>query len=658
MFVFDIFKSEARRLRTLSIVVAAGMLALLGGLWFVQIVSGKRMEGKLEVQSFRSPQVPAQRGRILDRNGLALVENHPQYNAVLYLEELRSQFTNEYFSHVLKEYVREHPGSGAGRLPPRITLPLRLEANYRVVSNITYEVGTALEQPMTLNRERFWHFYTDYTFMPLQILTNLNARQVAIFSEKLSGLAGLDLERQPVVNYPHKTTAAHLLGYVVRTGEDRKYLPPGYKGATGIEAAFDGQLKGRPGTNLVLVNNEGYRQRTETLAANQAGEDVYLTISLPLQEAAEAALFGVGGAGVRGAAVVMDVHTGELLALASSPTFDPNEFVSGVSPARWEQLNDARLQPQLNRATYDAYPPGSTFKIITTLACLESGVMDVNEPFMVPADPEDPRHGAFMEQGYHIKDTAPPGEYKFENAFFHSSNTYFSHYGMKVGLRKLLEVARRFHLGEKTGFAIAREEVAGNVPLPEQAGKTMLLNSAPYVAIGQEITVTPLQMTVLIAAIANGGIILRPRLVSGARSLETGEVEELDPVSGPRDQVHIDPRHLQILRNAMLQDTEHPGANGYDAFHGIKAGRVLEDAHFQVAGKTGTAQVNSPGLDYRDVTWFDSYGPFNDPRYAVVVMVVGGGSGGTTCAPVARKIYEAIVTMESKGALQRALTRN
>ena len=204
MFIFDIFKSEARRLRTLSLVMAAGMLALLAGLWFVQIVSGKRMEGKLEVQSFRSPQVPAERGRILDRNGQALVENRPQYNVVLYLEELRSQFTNEYLTHVLKEYAREHPGTGTGRLPARVTTPLRVEANYRVVSNITYEVGTALQQPMTLDRGRFQHFYTDYTFMPLQILTNLNARQVAIYSEQLSGQTGLDLDRLPVVSYPHR----------------------------------------------------------------------------------------------------------------------------------------------------------------------------------------------------------------------------------------------------------------------------------------------------------------------------------------------------------------------------------------------------------------------------------------------------------------------
>ena len=128
---------------------------------------------------------------------------------------------------------------------------------------------------------------------------------------------------------------------------------------------------------------------------NQAGEDIYLTISLPLQQAAERALAALGR--VRGAAVVMDARTGDILAMASAPTFDPNEFVTGVSPARWEQLNDARLQPQLNRATYDAYPPGSTFKIITTLACLESGVMDVNEIYHVPPDERDTRSTGFLK---------------------------------------------------------------------------------------------------------------------------------------------------------------------------------------------------------------------------------------------------------------------
>jgi penicillin-binding protein 2 len=635
--------------------MAAGMLALLAGLWFVQIVSGKQMQGQLEKQSFRQPRVAAERGNIFDCYTNALVANHPQYNLVLYLEDLRSQFTNEYYSRVVKEYARDHPGTSA-RLPYKVANPLHLEADWRVVSNINSQVASALGQPMTLDRERFDHFYTNYTFLPLPIVTNLNSNQVAVFAEKLSSQTGLDLETQPVVSYPHKTTAAHLLGYVVRTGGDRKYMAPGYKGTTGIQAAFDGWLTGKPGTNLVLVNNEGYRQHEDILAPKQAGKDIYLTIILPLQQAAEKALVAEVGTNARGAAVVMDARNGDVLAMASSPTFDPNEFVAGVSPERLEQLNDRKLKQQLNRATYDAYPPGSTFKIITTLACLESDVMDVNEIYHNAANPRDPVHGLFAEQGYDIKDTAPPGDYDFEKAFYHSSNSYFSHYGLKAGLRKLLEVAKRFHLGEKTGFA-TREEVAGIVPRPDQAGKTMPLNSAPYVAIGQEITVTPLQMTVMIAAIANGGTIYYPRIVKEIRSSGTGgRVETNFPEGRVRDKVVLDPQYLAILRHAMLQDTEHPDANGYKAFH--PPDRALELAHFQVAGKTGTAQVNSPALDYKRVTWFDSYGPYDDPRYAVVVMIVDGTSGGDTCAPVAERIYKAIVTLEKGGPAKRVASLN
>jgi len=639
MFIFDIFKREARRLRTLSVAMAGGMLLLLAGLWFVQIVSGKQMQGLLERQSFRRPQVAAERGNIFDCNGLALVKNRAQYNVVVYLEDLRSQFANEY-SQMAKEYLQEHRLPPAAKLPAKTAAPLHLEADYRVVSNLSYRVAAVLQQPVTLDPERFRTFLHESIFMPLQILTDLNAKQVAVFSEQLSGQPGLDLERQPVVSYPYKTAAAHLLGYVVRTGGEKKYQSPGYKGNTGLEAAFDDKLTGEPGTNLVLVNNEGYRQHEETLVPKQGGKDIYLTISLPLQQAAEKALARYG---VRGAAVVMDARTGDVLAMASMPAFDPNEFVAGVSQKRWEDLNDARLQPLFNRAT-DAYFPGSTFKIITTLACLESGVMDVNEIYH--------NAGKFTESGYDIDDTAPAGDYNFESAFYHSSNSYFCHYGMRAGLRKLFEVARRFHLGEKTDFPTG--EAAGIVPRPEQAGgKAWPVNAAPYVSIGQEISVTPLQMTVMIAAIANGGTIFWPRVVKEIRSSGTGEVEQSFPAGRVRDTVLLNPQHLQILRHAMLEDTEHPGANAYEKFH--QPGHLLlQQAQFQVAGKTGTAQVNSPGLDYRHVVWFDSFGPYNDPRYAVVVMIVDGGSGGLTCAPVAEEIYEAIVKTEKAGLSRQA----
>jgi penicillin-binding protein 2 len=660
MFIFDTFKREARRLRVVSVVMAAGFLALLAGLWFVQIVSGKEMRGKMEWQSLKTNAVPPVRGRILDRTATnVLAENQPRYNVVLYLEELRSQFEGEYTNHVLPdytnrlvaEYLRRHPGPAqpppaAAKLPSGARPALRMEAKYNVVSNISSRVGLLLSQtaaPVALDPAQFRRFYTNYTYEPMLILTNLNPGQIAVFSEQLSGQPGIELDTQPVRFYPHKETAAHLLGYVQRTEESagRRYLPAEYEGERGLEKAFDDLLHGEPGSDLVLVNNENYRQRQEVLSPNQYGWDLCLTLDLAVQQAAEKAL--AKSATLRGAAVVMDVRSGDILAMASAPAFDPNEFVSGISLARAGQLDDPKLKPQVNRATFDAYPPGSTFKIITALAGLESGVLDPEAVYHSPPNPLKPTQGIFEEEGYRIDDTAPPGDYNFERAFYHSSNAYFCHYGMKTGLRKLLEVAGRFHLGEKTGFA-TREEVAGAVPPPEQAGRKMPLNSAPYVAIGQEITVTPLQMTVLIAAIANGGAIFWPRLVTHAVSPETGDVKELFPKARVRDQVRLDPRHLQIIRQAMLQDTEHPDATAYKEFH--SANGTPDLPNFHVAGKTGTAEVKSPELDYKKVTWFASYGPYENPRYAVVVMVLDGGSGGGTCAPVALEIYKTIVKQE------------
>jgi penicillin-binding protein 2 len=647
MFIFDIFKREARRLRIVSVAVAAGMFVLLAGLWYVQIVSAQQLESRLLQQSFREVQVPGVRGRILDRNGKVLAENRPQYNAVLYLEDLRGQFGSEYSNHVRKEYLREHPGLPASKLP---WSKLYQEAEYNVVSNISHRVGMELGQTNEIDPGKFRGFYRDYRHVPFQILTNLNAKQVAIFSEKMSDHPWLDLEAQPVRSYPLHDTAAHLLGYVQRTGENPKYLPADYEGRSGIEGAFDEQLAGQPGTNSVLVDYLGYRQpKHDVISEAQPGKDLCLTIDTNIQKAAESAL-----SNLRGAAVVMDVRNGDILAMVSAPAFDPNEFVGGVSQARWKELNDPKLKPMDNKAiSYDTYPPGSTFKIITAIACLESGVMDPEETYRVAPNKDDPIHGVFTEDHYHIDDTAPPGDYNFEKAFFYSSNTYFCHYGMKAGLRKLLEVAKRFHLGEKTGFP-THDELAGDVPGPEQAGKSKPMNSAPYVAIGQEIQVTPLQMTVMIAAIANGGTIFWPRIVSHTISSD-GTVEELFKPGRVRDQVQINPQHLQLIRHAMLEDTENVEAKAHPFFFSGSTPRL---PNFRVAGKTGTAEVKSQAYDYKKVTWFDSYGPYENPRYAVVVMVVGGGSGAIACAPVAMRIYQAIIRQEQAGRPKAAVALN
>ena len=364
-------------------------------------------------------------------------------------------------------------------------------------------------------------------------MPDLAPKQVARFAEQLSGQPDLELETQPVRSYPNGSLAAHVLGFVRRADPDAEqisYTLPDYEGKTGVERVYDAQLRGRAGVKLVLVNSLNYRQREDIETPNEPGGDIYLTIDLALQRAAEKAL-AEAQPNVRGAVVVMDVRNGDILVMASAPAFDPNKYVAGLTPGELAALDDPKYTPQINRAIGGNYPPGSTFKIITAIACLETG-LDPNEVF------DSPGEYRASPAARPIKDTAGPGQFDFNRAFFRSSNTYFIHNGMKAGLRKILEVAKRFHLGEKTHFPIG-PEVAGNMPGPEQAGVSLLRSSTPDVCIGQEITTTPLQMACVIGAIANGGTIYWPRLASHSYSPETGDEEQLFAPGRIRDRVEI-----------------------------------------------------------------------------------------------------------------------
>ena len=236
-----------------------------------------------------------------------------------------------------------------------------------------------------------------------------------------------------------------------------------------MERVFDDQLRGQPGVKLVLVNNLNYRQREDIETPNEPGDDIYLTIDLALQHAAEKALADAQ-ANVRGAVVVMDVaqrrHSGHgLRARLSTRTISCAGLTHGRSRTR---LNDPKYTPQINRAIDGAYPPGSTFKIITAIACLESG-LDPNEVF------DSPGEYRASPKARPIGDTAGAGKFNFERAFYRSSNTYFIHLRHEGGLRKILEVAKRFHLGEKTGISTSARKWRAMFPAPEEAGVSMPL---------------------------------------------------------------------------------------------------------------------------------------------------------------------------------------
>jgi penicillin-binding protein 2 len=292
-------------------------------------------------------------------------------------------------------------------------------------------------------------------------------------------------------------------------------------------------------------------------------------------------------------------------------------------------LQDKTLKPQRNRATQEIYAPGSIFKVVTAMACLEAGVVD-------PADVLN-NPGFIMVGRQRIKDLAPAGEYDFKQAFTKSSNTYFIHYGLLAGMENIARLGHRLHLGERCELPTLQDS-GGDFPSERAIRSHWLDGDTANLCIGQgPIAVTPIQMAVMISAVANGGKVFWPRLVDRVEPAEalSGEETTRYPSGRVRDTLGVSERTLNVVREAMVADVEEGGTGK----------RALIDG-FRVCGKTGTAEIKQGARVVDHTTWFASYGPFESPRYTVVVMVESGSSGGGTCAPIAKQIYEALLKRE------------
>jgi penicillin-binding protein 2 len=667
MLVFDELKKNDPQLRLVAMALAAGLCILVAGLWWVQVVSSREYQAHLETQSSRSVRMPAARGKILDREGRVLAENQPSYNLSLFLGDLQKKFNDAYdelhkqaiaarekqLGRPLSKEDRKQFAFKAGQLEQ-----LRAQARFAVANNITAQVSQKLQQPITLDMKNFERACTNSSYVPYPIVKNMSATDIARFEEQFSGVIGVDLDLQSVRAYPDGTTAAHLLGYVLRDDRSAEgensffdYRLPDYSGKVGIEAGFDSQLRGQAGEESLVINSRGYRQSENILDQPEPGHNVVLTVDLDIQRAAEDAIVAHQGADVRAAVVVMDVRSGDVLAMVSSPEINP-VYMSN-SPA---YLNDPKLQPQINRATYGNYAPGSIFKPIVGLAALENG-LNPEEIYDVQPDPRQPAHGAIKVGTRTIGDTVSPGPYNFKRAIEESSNSYFIFNGLRTGIQKIVRLAGKFHFGERTGLP-TMQETRGIFPtLKQVTASDWRDGDSANICFGQgQMAVTPMQVAVAYSAIANGGTVLWPRLVERIEPQDpaVGEAATNFPSGLVRDHIGVSARSLKILHDAMLSETEDPEGSGYRAFH--EAGSIL---NLRVCGKTGTAQVeNERGQKTGWNYWFASFAPFENPRYAVVVMVqsdVTLGSGGTVCAPIAHDIYAEIVKKENATTTPRML---
>ena len=412
MLIFDQIRKNDAQLQLLALLLCVGLAILLAGLWWVQIVNASRYRATVEIQSFRTVRLAAVRGKILDRNGVALAENRPSYNVSLYLEELSSAFKKDFkntrprkvvttdlpfwkdwlgISPVKTQYVR---------LSEAESTQVIRASRYRVVQGVANKVAGVLQTPLTLNFTNFTRHYETARAMPLCVATNLSPQLVARFEEQSGNSLGVDLEIQSKRSYPHSNIAAHVIGYVrsddsSAVGEDAyfSYRTADYRGLVGIEGGFDQTLRGRAGAKSVQVNNLGYRQMENIWEQAVPGQNIVLTIDLAVQREAEIALRKQIGSSGRGAVVVMDVRTGDILALVSNPTFSPNQFAHGISQRDYDQIQE--LTAAKNRATAETYQAGSVFKTIVALAALETPQAHFNplENYHVEANPNKPTAG-------------------------------------------------------------------------------------------------------------------------------------------------------------------------------------------------------------------------------------------------------------------------
>jgi len=614
--------------------ILAGIILLaLGGvvlrLYYVQIARGEEYTKKIRSSSQVTVRIPAVRGEILDRNGIPLVQNRASFEVDFYLPEMVRAYRQTKGAVPKTSYRAVVHGMLTNKEEPDVV---------RIVGE---EVIPRLEQlglAQDFNSSRMQAHYRNETEVPFNYRQDLDFETMAKFSENNVGLPGVNVTVKPVRQYLYGAMAAHLLGYVGAPNEvDKeeaakyKFFQPDVEGKAQIELYMNEYLKGTPGVRILQRNAKGVIDGEVGMIEPKQGNNVYLTLDARIQYIAEQALRSVG----RGAAVVMDPNSGDILAMASVPSYDPNKFIPSISAADWAFLRDDETDPLLNR-TISSFAPGSTFKLVTSLAGIRAGIG--NKTFTCSGGVQ---YGNKYMGCWTIQKHLPPhGTLGLSDALKHSCNAFFYQYGNAAGIEQIDAVGNMLGLGQKTGIPLTGES-PGVLPGPQWLAavnprERWSQGYTASVSIGQgSVLASPLQMALVASAVANGGISYYPRLIDKVVS-QDGKV-----VLQESAKVHADltkeggftQEQLDLVRKGMWKVVNDSGGTGGKA--------RLKD--IEVAGKTGTAQnwVIRDGKKVQDNhVWFVSFAPYDKPRYVVVVLVQNGKSGGGVAAPIAAKILE------------------
>ena len=618
------------RILFLAVFILALLLAIGVRLWFVQVKMADFYRGRIQGSSEVTVRIPSIRGEIRDRNGVPLVTNRPSYEVDFYLPDLVSGYKKQYGQPPMVEF-RAKDSNGM--------LHDRKEADIvQIVDKTIIPRLEELKVAEPYNSQRLRTHYRNNTLVPFTYREDLDFSTFSKFAEKDLGLPGVQVSVRPVRKYVYNALAAHLLGYV-GTARDINKLPdirdfsfyePDIQGKTNIEFYLDDALRGKPGKRILKKNAKNQLEGEKEVIQPTPGANVYLTIDARMQYITERALRAVG----RAAAVVIDPNNGQILAMASVPSYDPNKFIPAISARDWADIKDADADPLTNRAI-SAYAPGSTYKIATSLAGLTKGLAKS----VYVCNGGVTYGNTYMRCWIQAEHGGTHGPQTLTEAIKNSCDAFFYQYGNAAGIDSIDSVGKSLGLGEVSGIELTNE-APGILPSPEWLRTTRnerwSQGQTANSSIGQGyVLATPLQMAMIAATVANGGRSYQPSLVYQIQEPDGTSVRRPDKIRGDLTKMNnLTPDQIEIVRKGMWRVVNDSGTGARAKVPGVT-----------VAGKTGTAQAWTDGKK-DDNAWFIAFAPYDHPKLALAVIVQGGKAGGEVAAPIASKIIEESLALE------------
>ena len=588
-----------RRAMYSSVLLITFFAILVTRLWYLQIQQGEQYKKLAENNRVRYLEVAAPRGNILDRKGREIVTNRPSFNVVWVRED------NRLDDELIKKMARI------------------LDVD---VSELLIKIRKMAGTP---------------GHIPIRLAEDIDWDKVAYVENNRMELPGIKIEVVPLRVYHYGNMASHVIGYLgeINKKELQKDKSGVYRGGDmigkmGLERLREEDLRGEKGRHYMEVNALGFEQRNLKGTAPLPGNDLQLTLDVDMQRAAEEIMMSEKKSG---AVVAIEVNTGRLLMLASSPVLELDKFIGGISHKNWKEMLDNPYHPLMNKLVQGQYPPASTYKIVTAIAGLAEGVIDADTIIYCPG------YYRFGNRTYRCWKHSGHGAVDLKRALAESCDVYFYQVGQRLGVNRLASYAVRLGLGRKTGVEMEHEK-GGLIPTADwkmkRYGKPWQEGETLSVAIGQGFDlVTPVQLALMTATVANGGTLYKPSLIETVRDPDGRIIEQFKPVVLGRftGQEH----NLKLVRDGLVE-----AVNGR---HGT--GRRARLKNITVAGKTGTAQVvrlkqykhlkeEDIPYKYRDHAWFTCFAPAENPEIAVTVLVEHGLHGGSGAAPIARAVLE------------------